>query len=210
MTIQHHPSDETLAAYASGTLDEARRLVVATHLSLCEHCGDFVRALDSIGGRMLDAISPVAMSDSSLSLLLRRLDDPDLAPAAPARAAGLWPSPVRSYQMGRWRWVGPGVEWCSVSVPVVNDTRVFMLRAKPGTKLPHHRHSGIEWTCVLEGAFLHDGGRFGPGDFDEADEAHEHKPVVDEGVPCICLVALQGNIQLQSRLGRLLQPLIRL
>jgi putative transcriptional regulator len=207
MTIQHHPSDETLAAYASGTLDEARRLVVATHLSLCEHCGDFVRALDSIGGRMLDAISPVAMSDSSLSLLLRRLDDPDLAPA---RAAGLWPSPVRSYQMGRWRWVGPGVEWCSVSVPVVNDTRVFMLRAKPGTKLPHHRHSGIEWTCVLEGAFLHDGGRFGPGDFDEADEAHEHKPVVDEGVPCICLVALQGNIQLQSRLGRLLQPLIRL
>jgi putative transcriptional regulator len=112
--------------------------------------------------------------------------------------------------MGRWRWVGPGVEWCSVSVPVVNDTRVFMLRARPGTKLPHHRHSGFEWTCVLQGAFLHDGGRFGPGDFDEADEAHEHKPVVDNREPCICIVALQGNIQLQSRLGRLLQPLIRL
>ncbi len=127
-----------------------------------------------------------------------------------SNAAADWPAPLRRYEIGRWRWVGPGVEWCSVSVPVANDTRVFMLRAKPGTKLPHHRHSGIEWTCILEGAFLHDGGRFGPGDFDEADEAHEHKPVVDDGVPCICLVALQGNIQLQSRLGRLLQPLIRL
>ncbi len=210
MTIHHHPSDETLAAYAAGMLDEARRLIVATHLSLCSQCNSFVRALDGIGGTMLDEVSPVAMSDGSLSRLLERLDEFDSASAIPALASDIWPAPLRRYGMGRWRWVGPGVEWCSVGVPVANDTRVFMLRAKPGTKLPHHRHSGIEWTCVLEGAFIHDGGRYGPGDFDEADEADEHKPVVDDGVPCICLVALQGNIQLQSRLGRLLQPLIRL
>lgn len=210
MTIQHHPSDETLAAYAAGTLDEARRLIVATHLSLCRHCKAFVSALDHVGGTMLDGIEPVAMSQGALPGLLRRLDEASLTPATATDADRRWPAPLRHYDMGDWRWVGPGVEWCSVSVPVVDNTRVFMLRAKPGTKLPHHRHSGIEWTCVLEGAFLHDGGRFGPGDFDEADEAHEHKPVVEDGVPCICLVALQGNIQMQSRLGRLLQPLIRL
>lgn len=210
MTIRHHPSEETLAAYAAGTLDEARRLIVATHLSLCNHCSAFVSALDHVGGAMLDGISPIAMSDGALARVLQRLDNSDLASAKPPHAADNLPAPLQGYETGRWRWVGPGVEWCSVSVPAVNDTRVFMLRAKPGTRLPHHRHSGIEWTCVLEGAFVHDGGRFGPGDFDEADEAHEHKPVVDNGVPCICLVALQGNIQLQSRLGRLLQPLIRL
>jgi putative transcriptional regulator len=38
----------------------------------------------------------------------------------------------------------------------------------------------------------------------------EHNPVVEDGVACICLIALQGNIQLQSRLGRLIAPLIRL
>ena len=37
-----------------------------------------------------------------------------------------------------------------------------------------------------------------PGDFDEADESIEHNPVVEEGMPCICLVALQGGIELQS------------
>lgn len=209
MTIQHHPSDETLAAYAAGTLDEARRLIVATHVSLCGHCNAFVDTLDRVGGTMLDAIAPVAMSDNALPQLLQRLDRTDHPPAV-SRTAGHWPAPLRDYEMGRWRWVGPGVEWCPLSVPVVNDTRVFMLRAKPGTRLPHHRHSGIEWTCVLEGAFVHDGGRFGPGDFDEADEEHEHKPFVDDSGPCICVVALQGNIQLQSRLGRMLQPLIRL
>jgi putative transcriptional regulator len=38
MTITHHPSDATLGALASGALDEARGLVVATHLSLCAPC----------------------------------------------------------------------------------------------------------------------------------------------------------------------------
>jgi putative transcriptional regulator len=210
MTIYHHPSDETLAAFAAGTLGDARRLIVATHLSLCGQCNDLVHALDHIGGVMLDKISPVAMSHGALPRLLQRLDDLDPAPETAPNVVGSWPAPLERYTIERWRWVGPGVEWCSVNVPVVNDTRVFMLRAKPGTKLPHHRHSGIEWTCVIQGAFVHDGGRFGRGDFDEADEAHEHKPFVDHGEPCICLVALQGNIQLQSRLGRLLQPFIRL
>src|SRR5580700_3300246 len=33
MSIIHHPSDATLSAFASGKLDEARGIVVATHLS---------------------------------------------------------------------------------------------------------------------------------------------------------------------------------
>ncbi len=85
-----------------------------------------------------------------------------------------------------------------------------MLKAAPGTRLPRHRHTGTEWTCVFEGAFRHDLGRYGAGDFDEADESIEHNPVVEEGMPCICLVALQGGIELQSWVGRLIQPLIRL
>ena len=85
-----------------------------------------------------------------------------------------------------------------------------MLKAAPGTRLPRHEHTGTEWTCVFEGAFRHDLGRFGPGDFDEADETVEHNPVVEDDVPCICLVALQGNIELQSTLGRIIQPFLRI
>ena len=40
--------------------------------------------------------------------------------------------------------------------------------------------------------------------------AIEHRPVVEEGVECICLVALQGQIQLKSWMGRLIQPFIRI
>jgi len=63
---------------------------------------------------------------------------------------------------------------------------------------------------VLEGAFEHQFGRYGPGDFDEADETLEHKPTICDGAACICIVALQGDIKFQSGWGRLIQPLLRL
>ena len=72
------------------------------------------------------------------------------------------------------------------------------------------RHTGTEWTCVFEGAFTHALGRYGAGDFDEADESVEHDPVVDAERGCVCLVALQGHIELQSWLGRLIQPFVRI
>lgn len=118
--------------------------------------------------------------------------------------------PLMQYEMGLWRRIGSGIELRPVSVPSNSDTRVFLLRAKAETEIPHHRHTGDEWTCVFQGAFRHEGGRFGPGDFDEADDRDEHRPLVEAGKTCICVVALQGNIQFQSWLGRLLQPFVRI
>jgi len=207
--IIHHPSELTLASYAAGTLDEARRLVVATHVAQCPSCQVTVRGLIEAGGIMFDEVEPVKMREDALGEALKALDQVPSAGGTFLSDADI-PPPLVDYSMGPWRWIGNGVHWRSVSVPVVDDIRVFMLRAKGGTHLPRHRHEGIEWTCVLEGAFKHDLGRFGPGDFDEADASMEHNPVVEKGVACVCLVALKGNIQLQSLLGRLLQPFIRL
>jgi putative transcriptional regulator len=209
----HHPSDGTLAAYAAGTLDAGRRLVVATHLSLCRECRQAALAFEHLGGTLLEASIPTAMAPDALSRALERLETPEAARTAAKislPSPNELPRPLAAHDLGPWRWIGRGVQWRSVSVPVENDIRVFMLRAEPGTRLPHHRHEGVEWTCILKGAYRHDLGRYGAGDFDEADDTMEHKPVVEDGVPCICLVALQGNIQLQGWIGRLLQPLVRI
>ncbi len=206
--IVHHPSDLTLASYAAGTLDEARRLVVATHVTKCPNCLIAVRNLLQVGGMILESVEPAEMREGALDDALRALDQQPVQGSHEIGDEQL-PLPLLDYAMGPWRRIGGGVQWRSVSLPIVNDIRVFMLRARGGTHLPRHRHEGIEWTCVLEGAFEHDLGRFGPGDFDEADESVEHNPVVEEGPACVCLVALKGNIQMQSLLGRLLQPFIR-
>ena len=203
--ITHHATDETLARYAAGSLDEARRLVVAMHVSRCTACADQVGRFEAVGGAFLEGAPAAPLRPGALEAALRRIDQGGLYPEDLPGA-----DPLSGYALGPWRWVGPGVRQRSVSVREVDGIKVFMLKAAPGTKLPHHKHTGYEWTCVLEGAFEHQFGRYGAGDFDEADETMEHKPTVCEGVPCICIVALQGGIELQSRLGRLLQPLIRL
>ncbi len=214
MSITHHPGDETLALFASGRLDEARSLVVATHLSLCPACRRTVRAFEDVGGAMLDTLPPETPAADALTKVLARIGTGDSVEQrkelpSPVPAEPL-PAPLGAYAMGPWRWIGRGIEFRAVDVATDPGMRVFMLRAQPGTRLPRHRHKGDEWTCVFEGAFRHNLGRFGPGDFDEADEAVEHHPTVEEGVPCICLVALEGGIALQGWLGRLLQPFVRI
>lgn len=209
MTLLHHPSEVTLANFAAGTLDEARRLVVATHVSRCPSCRTAAGTLLHMGGMMLDDAKPIPLKDGAFVSALARLHEPVKNELAVGRDESL-PAQLAPYELGPWRWIGGGVQWRSVAVPVVAGVRVFMLRAQGGTRLPRHRHQGIEWTCVLAGAYRHELGRFGSGDFDEADETIEHHPAVEPGEPCICLVALEGNIELQSWLGRLLQPFIRL
>ena len=86
----------------------------------------------------------------------------------------------------------------------------FLLMAEPGTRMLEHTHSEIELTCVLKGSFSHEGGRFGPGDFDLGDETIDHQPVVGSDMPCVCLVAMSGKLRINGILGKLIEPFIRL
>ncbi|MGE0564957.1 MAG: ChrR family anti-sigma-E factor [Pseudolabrys sp.] len=210
MTITHHPSEETLAAFAAGHLDEARAVVVASHLSRCPHCRGAMRSFEAAGGALLDRAEDTAMAPDALNRALARIDsEPAAKPMKRPQQTDGVPAPLSLYAPGKWRSIGSGVQLRSFAVPSQDNVKVFMLYAGPGTRLPHHKHTGTEWTCILEGAYRHDLGRYGAGDFDEADERVEHKPVIETGGPCTCLVALQGDILLQSWLGRLIQPFVR-
>jgi putative transcriptional regulator len=214
MTIAHHPTDMTLAAFAAGTLDEGQSLVVATHLSLCPACRRGTRTFEAAAGTLLDDLPGTPLGPGALSQALAALTAPPEQrrpqPRPQALDDPLYPPPLSPYHAGPWRHVGIGVAFRSIAMSAEGGSRVIMLKAAPGARLPYHAHTGIEWTCVLKGAFVHDGGHFGAGDFDEADAEVEHRPRVEPGVECICLVALQGQILFRGPIGRLLQPFVRL
>lgn len=214
MTIKHHPSDLTLIEYATGALDAGSRFVVAAHLAACPTCRRSLDAFEAVGGALLTELPPAAMEPDALAKTMSRLDAPpkrSQKPAAQDASDMPWLiEAVSDHAIGPWRWIGKGVHQRSVSVPGEGGARVFLLRAKPGTKLPVHTHTGIERTQVLAGAFIHDGGRFGAGDFDDAEGEVEHNPRVDLGETCICLVAMTGGIKLTGPIGRLIQPFVRL
>lgn len=215
MSIKQHPTDETLTAYAAGSLDEGRSVVVAAHTEMCARCRGWVATVENIGGVLLSDLLPAAMENGALARALARIDRGDnIKQARPARPLqsdlAMLPKVARSYPIGRWRWMGPGVHWRPIEVPADNGARVFLLKSAPGTKMPHHTHTGTELTLVLSGAFAHQGGRYGPGDLDEADDTVEHQPIVEAGEDCICLVAMDGKLQLLGMVGRLLQPFVRI
>lgn len=214
MTPTHHPKEEKLLEYFSGSLDEGMRVVVAAHLEMCPSCRRLLAGLEIAGGTYLEDLAPAPLGPQALESTLSRLEEREvIAPAPRAQAANDLPVQIRAlapHKLGPWRWIGPGIYWRSVTLSQQGSMRVFLLKAAPGTQLPQHTHDGTELTVILQGAFRHEGGRFGAGDCDDADDTVEHRPAVEEGEECICLVAMEGNIRLRGFFGRLIQPLVRL
>jgi putative transcriptional regulator len=217
MTIRHHPSDLLLTAFAAGTLDQGQHIAVATHMVACPLCRGFVNSMERVGGAVLANLPPAAMSAGAFANIEARLAEraqvaPTGAtpePSATADIPGL-PKFMRRYAAGRWTWIAPRVHLHPIVLPGASSTRVFLLKSGAGTKLLQHSHTGLEMTCVLAGAFTHEGGRYGPGDFDLGDETVDHQPVVDPGEECICLIAMQGGLRLNGLVGRLMQPFVRM
>lgn len=207
MSTTHRPSDETLAAFATGQLDEGLAVVVACHIEADEDSRHRLRELQAIQGALLEGAEPVAMAARPRQASALEQSAPRLA--GPARWEAGMPQVLRPYDVGPWRPIGIRVAMRRVEVPGA-EARVFMLRAGPGIALPAHKHSGLEWSTILSGAYEHEYGRYAAGDFDEADSAHDHTPRVDPVEGCTCIVALTGNVLFQGWLGRLLQPWVRL
>lgn len=207
MSIVHRPSDETLAAFAAGQLDEGLAVVVACHIEADQESRRRLRELQAVQGALLDSVEPVAMASGPRTAREVSQDTPASYPAGSTPEAGM-PQVLRPYGLGPWRPIGIRIAMRRVDVPGAG-ARVFMLRAGPGIALPHHKHTGFEWTTILSGAYEHEYGRYAAGDFDEAASEHEHTPRVDPVEGCTCIVGMTGNVLLQGWLGRLLQPLVR-
>ena len=173
--------------------------------------------MEHVGGKVLADLAPTAMSRDAFARIETRLNEPVQAAKPAARSvsaalddvAGL-PAFVRRYPAGPWKWIAPRVHLRPIRLPHAKNTRVFLLKSGPGTKMLEHTHTGIEMTCVLSGSFSHEGGHFGPGDFDLGDETIDHHVLVDPGEDCICLVAMQGDLRLKGLIGRLVQPFVRM
>lgn len=212
MNPKHNPSEERLLAYAAGSLSPPEAVVVAAHLALRPANDAWVRRLQAVGGEFLEEVAPVALSADSLTrtLALIETDAGEARSTAPLNDMPELPEPLRRYALGPWRWIGPGIRARDVHAPRDGACRVILLKIDPGRETPRHTHGGVELTCVLSGAYATETERFDVGDLEEADHDVLHQPRVVSDIPCLCVVALDGEIQLDGWLGRLMQPFVRL
>lgn len=191
------PSDEILLKYVSGAIDPGLRLLVDAHLERVPETRAHLDAFRSLGGDMLRAEDPIAMTAGSLDRVLAKLG----APAIPA--------PAKSrIEPGHWRWGGAGVRIAPVKMQSA-ETRLFLMRIAPGKAMVHHGHSAREWTVLLEGSYRDETGHFPTGSFIEEDPDNQHCPVVDSDTDCLCLIAMEGPIRAAGLAGAAARWLMR-
>lgn len=212
MTALRQPSEERLLAYAAGTLSPPESVVVATHLSMRPRTARWVGTLQAVGGDLLETIEPAPVANDLLARTLANLPaaGEDNAPPEPANDMTGLPAPLRGYELGPWRWIGPDMHVRDVLAPRDGDCRVILLRIGSGRTTPVHTHQGVELTCVIDGAYETQDGVFARGDFEDADPNVTHQPKVVSKEACLCVAALDGQIMLPGPLGRLLAPFVRL
>ena len=212
--IKHHLTDALLMAYSAGSLPEAFSLTVATHISMCDECRARLGAFDAMGGALVDRCDSVEMKSGSLEATMQRIRAVGpVAAAAPRRNKPGLPQPLQEYVGGdldavKWRSVGMGVK--QAILPTSRAATARLLYIPAGAAVPDHGHRGTELTLVLQGAFVDEVDRFGPGDIEVANEDLNHTPVADIGADCICLAATDAPLRFRGLIPRLAQPFLRI
>lgn len=214
MTANHHPTEETLMRFAAGTLAAAPAIVVEAHIAHCTTCRARIGEYQALGGALLEDAGPTPLSATALSdvLALIETDEEDATPAprplAPLEIEGIrLPEALRGCDIGRWRWIGPGMKMSRIAVPHDPDANLILLKVGPGRALPDHGHVGTEFTYIVSGSYTDRFGTFRLGDVAEMDEDVEHQPIVDKDGECVCLAAMEGKMRFKGMIGRMLQPI---
>lgn len=218
MTIKHHIGDDLVLAYASGELDEATSLLVATHMALCPQCRQALELAESIGGTLIEEEAEAEIADGELEAIFGRIEHteesatPPPVPEPARRRSYVLPQPLRDYVDGdvdglRWRSLGGGVRHLPIDTGA-SRAKARLLYIPAGSKVPDHGHRGLELTLVLAGSFYDEGAWFRRGDVEEADATVEHQPVAGPEEACICLAVTDAPLRFRSLIPRLAQPFL--
>jgi putative transcriptional regulator len=215
VTITHHLDPATILAYTAGTLSEALSIVAASHIAWCAECRAATRAAETVGGEMIAGIEESEVSTACREATLARLDEATVHKFPHAKASQkASPAPLDHLLGGKtltdlaWKTRAPGVQMIELPLAQKSRGKLMLMRIAPGKSMPDHGHGGEEITMIVSGAYTDKFGRFGPGDVADLDEHSDHKPVVEAGDACICLVATEAPTRFKSLPARLLQPLI--
>jgi anti-sigma factor ChrR (cupin superfamily) len=105
---------------------------------------------------------------------------------------------------GAWRGTrSPGVEWLPLSQPDAPDATV-LIRMRPGSSYPAHRHVGVEEVLVLAGGYRDDWGAHAAGTWLAYPAGSMHAPVAlgDATLPvgpdnpaCVLYAVARGGVR---------------
>jgi putative transcriptional regulator len=176
--MSEHPEPGLAEAYALGALEPAERGRLEAHLSSCPACRE-------AAGRLAEAVAALPES---------------LAPRPPAaalkeRLLALAEAPRGPLDLGAYAWDEPlpGVRMHVLKRDPARDTRSVLVWARPGARVPRHRHLGTEDILVLQGGLRDHRGEYHAGDVCRSAAGSVHAEEALPGEDCVCFVVYWGG-----------------
>lgn len=180
-----HPRNETLRAYAAGTLTPGLALLVATHLGFCRCCRGKVAGLEALCGALLANADPVPPTRRCLTRTLARLDACDRAPAESPISDTVLPAPLRRHAgpFSALAWTEDGDGLAAAPLTGFPSEQVSLIRASSGACLSPPATANIDALLVLTGS-LSTGGTL----YNQGDVALDCCGRATAAAPCLCLL----------------------
>lgn len=223
--INHHPDDNLLTEYTSGSLPWAVSLSVCAHIQLCPHCRERVANLNKIGGVLLNASIAEPCSASAFEQLMHRIHQSPEKSAAPASDSHSVSNKVLAKDTAlqnlpnvikkllpvngklKWRSVSTSLKMAKL-ITGQRDYEVALQHVASGGSIVEHDHGGMEITLVLKGSFSDDQGVYNEGDFLVRNSGEIHRPTATLHQDCLCFTVVAAPVRLTGFLGRIVNPFL--
>jgi len=177
MTMSDDRYRPLAAEYVLGTLDESDLPAFRSHVEGCAECRSELAALSAA----LDRLAEGSTTDPDPGLRSHVLEMAE-APQMPVDLA--------AYE---WREDIPGIKMCTLKEDPGRGIRTVLVWARPGARVPSHRHLGDEEILVLQGSLRDHRGVYGPGDICRSRTGFVHSEEVMPAGDCICYVVYHGG-----------------
>ena len=225
--ITHHPDDNLLTEYASGSLATAVGLIVCAHLQTCPHCRQRVEQLNKLGAAILaHSVAEPVQGDTFAQLMerIRNQKTPEtaigeVAAKAPELHATYANDPMLKHvpkviakilpRDGKLKW-----QRASGSLKIARvatgqqEYEVAFQRISSGGKVVEHDHRGLEVTLVLHGSFSDEDGIYSPGDFLVRTPGEVHRPTATQNQDCLCISVVEAPVKVTGLMGKFINPFL--
>ncbi|HKS26365.1 MAG TPA: cupin domain-containing protein [Pyrinomonadaceae bacterium] len=193
----HRFSDEEMmeraSLYALGALSQWEARAFEEHLSEgCEQCEAELQGFEAVTESLaLGAAEAEPPRDTRSQLLSLVAEDGKRSRPLPAGVDASQLLLTLRADEGRWQEAAKGISIKHLFTDPQSGMVTTLVRMKPGTRIPTHRHKGIEQCYVIEGDFHAANQELGPGDFHCAQAGSVHEPVYTVEGALVLIIAPQ-------------------
>ena len=227
--INHHPDENLLIEYSSGSLAWALSLSVCAHIQLCPQCRQKTTNLNKVGGALLNISATESCAPNTFDNLMQRIHQESNSsitikiPTTSVRGSEIHHTYRNESLLNRlpkivekllptdgklkWQRVSSSLKTARL-VAGQHEYEVAFQCISSGGKVVEHDHRGLEITLVLQGSFSDDQGIYSEGDFLVRNIGEVHRPTAAQNQDCLCLSVVAAPVHVTGFLGRLINPFL--